>query len=282
MNDSLTLEGSESVPKVCRPHVVFVLAHEHGDTVGAACATLPDETVSVLQEAVALWRDETLRVKRTWEAIDRHGLAGLVVIYLMGPKAEVPIPPPIQVPFEPQELVESNGALLEIVLSGSGESLESLVPRNRVALWQRLKIYLGVPLMVFAWVAGLFFHILSQGSRLSTAAAPIFVTLAIVGAALFVRAMGGRWFLVPGGVALRRSPLRPRGVMLFTRENAFLVIRVVHVSGRGTNWSLWNATVHSRARTAKRRLTRTECIALLAGWLSPVQPPTPKQMVDLC
>ena len=83
------------------------------------------------------------------------------------------------------------------------------------------------------------------------------------------------WYLVPGGVAIRRGLFKKEGrlLQLCTRSNAWLMLRWVSPN--------WRATLYVADARWHRTLTELECVALLAAWQSPLPPPEVERLSDL-
>jgi len=85
-----------------------------------------------------------------------------------------------------------------------------------------------------------------------------------------------QWFLVPGGVVVRRSGWLDRAwrVHCFRRDSAVLF---VHETARGE----WRAQVGDGERVELEYMTRREAAMLLRAWLSPLSPPEAGMLSDL-
>ena len=87
---------------------------------------------------------------------------------------------------------------------------------------------------------------------------------------------GREWFLVPGGLTVRITGLMRSDwqVKLFTRDDSVLCTH----SREGPIWVL---TARSQRDCETAEVTRNEMEMALRAWLSPFDPPTVEQLVDL-
>ena len=88
--------------------------------------------------------------------------------------------------------------------------------------------------------------------------------LAVVGAFLW---RSGRWYVVPGGVVVRRFVLGPFGKAAHLYRPADSVLFIERA------WGAWEATICRSYRCFSRSLTDVECAVLLAAWQSPLKLP---------
>jgi len=88
-----------------------------------------------------------------------------------------------------------------------------------------------------------------------------------------------QWFLVPGGVLIRKS----RGLgkqwrrWLFSRRDSVLIVWSRRSGGQAT----WKALLRSEIGAESIRLNGVECEILLRAWMSPVAAPSLERLGDL-
>ncbi len=87
---------------------------------------------------------------------------------------------------------------------------------------------------------------------------------------------GKEWFLVPGGLAVRKTGLMRSDwqVLLFTRNDSVLCTH-------RREDPIWVLTARSDRERETAEVTQYEMEVALRAWLSPFEPPTAAQLVDL-
>jgi hypothetical protein len=199
--------------------------------------------------------------------IRRFEVGGIAIVYVNPSAPEFKVPAPIQVPFEPTELDETHPAM-EPLCELSWPTDEVGRGRPRAARARRLVIRVVVP--VVGVILGAIYMFLDFGktgtlfANLMVLFFMVLVMLAILGALLW---QAGRWFVVPGGVVVRRVIVGPFAwaPRLYTPRNSILFIEYA--------WPGWEATIAQGYRRINRSLTDVECAVLLAAWQSPREPP---------
>lgn len=240
-------------------------------------ATLPSDALLRLETAFgsgSWWRDKwTAKGFRAAarDVLREHG--GLVLI---GPSVKIEVPPPFSEMFEPIEISTGLGDDRERLKTLSGEAPTREERWRRVGRWAAG--FVGVTilaLITFAYLRGMPSRAIS------------IVMLMLAGIGLVVwgvhvrRGHGGRCFLVPGGVAMVRRPLRrgqPPRVTVLSRDDSCMVIRYVH-QGKVTvlKMELWT---HA-GRTVSRSVSEREAMSLLATWQGGMKPPDDSKLMEL-
>lgn len=239
-----------------------VAAIEHDGLASAIARTLDRvremAAVSALEETLSLLAargqgDTTLRICRANE---------LVLLK------------PLEYPFEPQPLNEAHSALIR----QQSADKESAAPTGAAAALVR-NIRLGGGWFLLVIVGVDFVWALAKAVAQRTPTWHMFVFLvALLLLALMppnaIRPHG--WFVVPGGVVLRKSGWRQRHWELTLLERSRSVLCVSH-------WSrnIWSATIADATTSFSRHLTKAEAEFLLRAWLSPLPPPPLEQLADL-
>ncbi len=107
--------------------------------------------------------------------------------------------------------------------------------------------------------------------------------LLLIGSVVFgvqvLSQLGGKWFLLPGAVAIVRARGRPsERLVLCTRRDSCVAIRYIR-SGKTTVLvaEVWLADGRSRRRAVSER----EALSLLAAWQSPLPPPARERLGEL-
>ncbi|MBN2563698.1 MAG: hypothetical protein JXQ75_22500 [Phycisphaerae bacterium] len=88
----------------------------------------------------------------------------------------------------------------------------------------------------------------------------------------------GQWFIIPGGLVVRKFSFRSLSTKLhrFTPADTILLIRSASPGWQAGLWEKGRA----RASMKNRSLTAFEYTALLGAWQSPLPPPPRDQLVD--
>ncbi len=264
--------GSAGVASA-RVHVVTVTMRK-GDRYDVSCETLPPEAFEAVKSVLdAPWRDARYVVGYLNAVASAHDLRGLVVRYV---SLRRPAPPvkPIPVRFEPLPLDETHPSLrslAETFALGDGAGTAARRP-NR---WRRLMVKMGIPLLVVLpqLINGII-QIAIQRSRIIVYMwVSIFVIFAL--SAVLVRWALSDWYLVPGGLVLRRHLVRRLGetMQLYTPADSLLILRM-----RNGGWA---AEVWRGRRPKNQLLTDLEAAALIGAWTSPQEPPDAARISDL-
>jgi hypothetical protein len=240
-------------------------------------ATLPSDALQRLETAFGAgswWRDRwTAKAFReaARDVLREHG--GLVLI---GPSVKFEVPPPFSEMFEPIEISTGLGDDRERLTILSGEKPTQQERLGRVGRWIALSFISSLPLlMVLAYVLGL------------PARAITIILLAFTGTGLIVwlavtlGRYGDRCFLVPGGVAMIRRPVRrgrPPRVTVLSRADSCMVFRYVN-QGKVVvlKMELWT---HA-GRTVSRAVSEREAMSVLATWQGEMTPPEDDKLMEL-
>lgn len=239
----------------------------------ASCATLTDsDALDAIRQAAAAWRDVPHLGTRLRALQQQRGWRGLAVIHAQGRKRPE-VPPPLTVPFEPLALEETNDTLMELAALAQPDATEREIPGMRTV--RRMMARVGVAIIGLVNPA---IQAIVHGLLGNTALAALNGGVAILCIGVVVVlfwATSGRWFVVPGGVIVRRRLWRKVGMRL-TRWTPADAILVAHPFPPGWHVALLGA----RGRETQRMTTR-ELQVLLAAWQDPHSPPALEQMSDL-
>lgn len=237
--------------------------------------TLGAEQVRQLEstfQAVPRWRDRWTNHK--FIAAARAVLRAEGSLVLVGPGMSFEIPPPFVEMFEPIEIagLESNRDRLKI-LSGSA-------PTRQERFGGLAGFIIGA---LGIGVAGfLVFAMFNLPPAIpATAGTTLLLTGVIVALAVLLQRRGGRWFLVPGGLAILRRPVRagqPPRITVFSRPDSCLVYRYVH-TGK-TVMLVLELWTHAE-KVLRRPVSEREAISILAAWQSPHPPPPDQRLEEL-
>ncbi|MFO0972341.1 MAG: hypothetical protein U1A27_02720 [Phycisphaerae bacterium] len=187
------------------------------------------------------------------------------------------VPPAINVQFEPLLLDEGDPTVRQLL---DAPSAEAAAPRGHFrpfSIFRRVGVRYGL-LAMFPFLFQLP-NLLIQARRHWWVACitlgSILLTLVIV--ALVNRPM--QWFVVPGGVIVRRGRgLRgPSVLRRYTAADASLVlIGMPRIYGGG-----WKVTLGAARGSPARLMTPLEAGVLLAAWRSPLPAPSVESVSDL-
>jgi hypothetical protein len=241
----------------------------------AECPSVDPDALEAIKEAGAPWRDARYIGKRVLAVARQHNLTGVALVYGFWRDKPLPTPPPIVVPFEPIPLDEGHPALPPLIADGAlprREGTESPKP----SLWRRVStrnaflISFAGPLLAQAaiWSAlrpGLSFTYFMGGAGLLSAAIALLLQWWLF----------AQFFIIPGGVVVRRAVFRGRGVTLrrYDRSDSVLIITPER--------RIWHAVLVGARHRDRTLLTPYEGTALLAAWQSPLKPPPIEQLSDL-
>lgn len=246
---------------------------------------LPDEAFQEIGAATAGWRDRKYMARYLEGTVKKHRLPGLAVVMYPRKEDQPVIPPGFTVPFEPMQINEDDAQLRTLF-----ESLELPIgPKpartyaKRTPFLMRLAPRFGMPSAAFwalflnaclqAAILGRVYGLGRHGFWLGPAVV-IFLTAAFV---FVFRSVGRRWFLIPGGVVIRRGVFRQFAVSLVrltASDSILLISRHEKISG-------WHVQIWRESRSWWRIMTDLEMSALLAAWQSAVPAPTLAQLDDL-
>ena len=240
-------------------------------------ATLPSDALLRLETAFGAgswWRDKwTAKAFReaARDVLREHG--GLVLI---GPSVKFEVPPPFSEMFEPIEISTGLGDDRERLKTISGEEPTRQERWTRVGRWIAVfAILFGLAAMTLAYLRGL------PRQAITIIMLSIGGTGVIVWLAVTLSRYGDRCFLVPGGVAMIRRPVRrgqPPRVTVLSRTDSCLVFRYV-TQGKTVvlKMELWT---HA-GRTVSRGVSEREAMSLLATWQGEMSPPDDSKLMEL-
>lgn len=241
-------------------------------------SSLPADLTECLEGAfrrVPWWRDRWADrgFRSTALGIARDFGCGLVIF---GPGRMFEVPPAFDRFFEPIELfggLGSNTAALKTI-SGDKPTREESLGRYSLAILALLAIC-GAVLFLIGYLRGF----------PARAALPVLLVFAIIPVVFFgvraLRGIGGRWFLVPGGIAIFRRPLRsgrPPRITLLTPANSFLMFR--YISNGKTVMLVMEVSTLAGLRL-RRTVSEREGMSVVASWRSNVTPPADEQLEEL-
>lgn len=210
------------------------------------------------------WRGLAAAVAAT-QAAEAPG--GLVLI---ADRVPFDNPPPFAEFFEPIPLGSWDRRLKTL----SGEAPTRQERGNRIALW-----IVGV--IVAVLLVPLALAIIRHGWHLASVLmlGNIVLAAAVIALVVALRNLAGRWYLLPGAVAIvRRWKQGPDRLLLLTPRDAWATIRYVST---GKTVVL---VVELRPPTGRRlhtTVSEREAISFLAAWQSPHPPPTRAQLAEL-
>lgn len=241
-----------------------------------ASATLPPEALDRLRAAFRTggrwsnpWRNPKLR-----EAA-RHILAEHGSLAILGGSAAIDVPAPFTEPFDPIELNPPTGGNRARLKPLSGEK-PTRQERDR---WFPVALFGGAAL-VMAAIGGR--EIWRDPSPANFAVAGgMLLALAIITAVVFATdRLRGKWYLVPGAIAIVRRPAR-RGqaarVTVLSRADSCLVFH--RVRAQVTDPSQLAIEVWTRdGKSRGHPVTERETISVLAAWQSPLTPPPDERL----
>jgi hypothetical protein len=216
------------------------------------------------------WTDRSFRAAAMEIVRERGGLA------LVGPGMPFDNPPPFAEFFEPVEIARGFGSETEQLKTISGEKLTREERIGRIV--SLLAWPAGIALIVLLLVA--YFRGMPARAAIFLAGMAMLITVVMV---LVVRLqrLGGRWYLLPGGLAVVRRPVRrgqsPR-VTVLSRNDTCLAFRLV--SNGKTVMRIMELWTPLRKRL-HRSVSEREAISVLAAWQSPQKPPPDERLQEL-
>lgn len=266
--------GETSLPASC--HIVVMSAQKWSVARSAdwtaTSATLSADDLAAVKSEGATWRDAKYVARRVRQLRDERGWPGIVLVWALKNRLVTP-PPPLAVPIEPLELNEGDLAI-RMLAADPARAEPARESVAAVRAWRRFIARIGVGFIGFVnpaiqAIIGLAMRQWWQ----------FYINLAItvigLGVLIFVFwYTSGRWFIVPGGVIVRRGVLGKVAVRLarYTPGDTLLMVRPFPPSG-------WQAELWREKRVDSQRFTKTELSALLAAWQSPLTCP-PLDLLD--
>lgn len=239
--------------------------------------TLPPAVVANLEAAYnerPWWRDRWTAARFKSAARDAlHAHGSLVVL---GPRMQFDVPPPFAEFFEPIEVAVGLGDQTERLKTISGEK----PTREEQWRWVILVIA-GVSVIGFLIPFGLAFMRGLAIREMGIISAAFLLTGLIIVGILALKRLSGRWYLVPGGIAVVRRPIRrgrPARVTVLSRTDSVLAFRYVSTGKTTVLYAeLWT---HAGKRI-RRPVSQREAISILAAWQSPLTPPPDERLQEL-
>lgn len=213
------------------------------------------------------------------------GVGKTGVVFRSYLSAERPLVEPIDVPFEPVPLDQSDAMFAGFeanTTSGGSFSVDGESPQTKTGFARRIEFFGGRWLVVLI-CAGVVIQGLVHWMQ-GTLASPTFwmVLVLLLIAFLGIGGVGAwqhgkQWLLVPGGLAVRKTARKAKSkwdVRLYTRRSSVLFVRQ-------TTKRQWLVCVAEDAASDHVMVTRSEVEMLLRAWLSPLTPPPIEQLSDL-
>lgn len=239
--------------------------------------TLPADALQRLEasfRAIPWWRDKWTAKTFRVAARDVHREHGGLV--LIGPGVKFDIPPPFLEMFEAIEIgtgLGDDGERLKVL---SGDAPTSQERWRRIGKWIAVTIATAFVLMFGA----LIFRGMPQRVLYVVLGAIGFNALVVLGI-FSIQGMGKRCFLIPGGIALVRRPVRrgqPPRITVLSRRDSCVVIRYVH-HGKTVvlTLELWT---HAGGKVS-RAVSEREAMSLIATWQGTVTPPGDEKLMEL-
>lgn len=239
-------------------------------------ATLPApdlESLAAAYRAAPWWRERLKNPRFRAAARDvlrRHGS-----LVLLGPSVNVQNAPPFAELFEPIEFSAGLGDASEQIRTVAGEA-----PRRTDWSATLVVLFAATGILALALLALPLLRVMPPAAFGFLAAVGALVGLIIAGALLAQR-RGGRWFLVPGAIAVVRPPARrgqPARVTVLARRDSCLVYRLV---SNGKTTTLFVELWTHAGQTFRRPVSSREAAAILAAWQSPHPPPPDERLQEL-
>ncbi len=220
------------------------------------------------------WRDRwsSVAFRRACRSVQQS--AGSLVLLAHGLPFDMPAP--FEELFEPIEIGTGFGGHSERLKTLSGET----PTRQERRQWIVCTVLI-VSVVAFAVPLGMAFYRGLPPRAAAVIAGAALLTGVAVYAAVALQRLRGRWFLVPGGVAIVRRPARrggPARVTVLGRADACLLFRYVHTGKTSVlTVEIWAAG----ATRYRRAISDREAVSLLAAWQSPHEPPDDERLQEL-
>jgi hypothetical protein len=252
-------------------HIVRVSLSRTSKVQDVQCDTLPPNAVDELRGLTAGWRDAKKSPGRLDDLRQRLGLGGLIVWH--SPESKPPlVPKPLTIPFEPLELDEGRAPLAD--LCGASDDMAAAGLRRRQ--WNRGIFRYGLPIIALAQIPNAIVQIAIHRD-LFTIVLWTFIFGFIFGVFFLVWWCADQWFLVPGGLVIRKAFAGRVGesMQLHTPRDSLMIIRPQR-PGHAFGIEIWRD-----GQLRRRRATLIEATALVAAWQSSLTPPPISQLTDL-
>jgi len=248
-------------------HVVHV-----GRRSTCSSETLPPHAVTRIQEALrsSPWysdrwsRREIRTVAR--DVLREEAPGGLVLIR---ESTRVTVPAPFEQFFEPAELGAGDQQLR--TLSGEADTREERVKRWVIVAGLLLIPTIALPILFLLFQRGLFRQIVYALLFLAFLAGLVALLSQIPSAFQ-------RWYLVPGGVVVRRRSRHPgRRTRLLLRNENVAVFRMIQAGQVPVRvLEIWTP----EGKRYRRAVSDRDAASFLAAWQSRLTPPTEAQLAE--
>lgn len=266
------MEATQPIQRGC--HVICV-GFDHADQLRAVCPTLSHDTLTEIENATATGFSNASLLRIVRGIARRDGLSGIALVWNQSPFPKPPgslageyyvtPPPPLGLVFEPVELNETDRRLAELLDESCSSISRGGVPRlparRPYASMPGVLIAMGaIALLILAWVTPV----------------PCCMLLLCIPLVIVLTRLpkfgSPAWFLVPGGVLVRRAGLGRASVRLSVHCPGETIL-VAHPRPPGWTVRLIGSKTHTRF------LTQLEFRALLRVWQSGLD--MPKSFDDL-
>lgn len=216
------------------------------------------------------WQSRSFREASRKLACAAGGLA------IVGPGMHFKVPPPFVEQFEPIEIGVGFLGQRRLLETPSGTTPTRQEWLTRIVV--RPLVIVGV----IAFLVGLFyfrFHPPRSAVLMVTVMAGS--TLLSLGVNFVAKHVRGRWFLLPGAIAVVRRPAR-RGaaarITILSHGDTCLVLRYMP---RGKTRVLMAELWMHLGKLARKHVSQREAISILAAWQSPLDPPPEERLYDI-
>lgn len=242
-----------------------------------ASSTLAPPVVAQLEAAYHAspwWRDRW--TNRQFREAAREVLHRSGSLVLLGPRIRFDVPPAFTEFFEPIEVALALSDHTERLKTISGEK----PTRQERWRWLVLAIFC-VSAAAFLIPLGIAFLRGMPPRAMLFISATAIITVLVVAAAIKLRRLHGRWYLVPGAIAVVRRPVRrdlPARVTVLSREDSVLAFRYVST---GKTTVLFAELWTHLGKRIRRPVSQREAISILAAWQSPLPPPPDERLQEL-
>ena len=229
---------------------------------------LPEPARQAIMDIGLGWKNQSKAIRELQDVRRQHNLPPLAIWYLNKNNTTEP-PPAVEVPFEPLELDESRSPLDELVPGQKDDET------RRANAFRRGLVRVGLPLAI------LLPQVLNGGIQLLVN--PTRFTMLLWGAIWGILALvflmlwwaADDWFIVPGGIVVRRSIWRRVGqkLDLYRPQDTTLIIRM---NPPGFAIEVWRDGFGKQ-----RKATQLEVLAALGAWQSTQPAPSRERLSDL-
>lgn len=178
--------------------------------------------------------------------------------------------------FEARRLAEKDAGFAELAAATDGTVGHATRP-TRPARWRSRVLFRGLQIVMVYGFARMMWNLFRQPSALRDLLPQGGLAVCLIGALALFQAYSTAWFVVPGGVLLRRIRLfGPTDLHCVDRRNSVL-IAVEHPLHAET----WRVAIADPHVAHARSVTTRELDVLLRAWLSPLPPLPIEALTDL-